>query len=52
MVVPDAGDGWGEPEIERYVSRWKGRRVLVRRDGDEGRSEPAYPVRVRGVVRV
>jgi len=51
LVVRDAGDGWGEPEIERYVSRWKGRRVVVRRDGDEGRSVPAHPVRVRGLDR-
>ncbi|OIK00530.1 glycoside hydrolase family 31 protein [Streptomyces colonosanans] len=49
LVVRDAGDGWGEPEVERYVSRWKGRRVVVRRDGDEGRSEPVHPVRVRGL---
>ncbi|MCW7941156.1 glycosyl hydrolase [Streptomyces hygroscopicus] len=49
LVVPDAGDGWDEPEIERYVTRWKGRRVVVRREGAEGRSESAYPVRVRGL---
>ncbi|UXY18603.1 glycoside hydrolase family 31 protein [Streptomyces cynarae] len=48
-VVPDAGDGWEEPEVERYLTRWKGRRVVVRRETDEGRSEPAYPVRVRGL---
>jgi alpha-glucosidase len=49
MVVADAGDGWDEPEIERYVTRWKGRQVVVRRDGEEGRTEPAYPVRMRGL---
>jgi alpha-glucosidase len=49
LVVPDAGDGWDEPEIERYVARWKGRKVVVRRDGDEGRSEPTRPVRIRGL---
>ncbi|POX43925.1 glycoside hydrolase family 31 protein [Streptomyces sp. Ru72] len=48
-VVPDSGDGWEEPEIERYVTRWKGRRVVVRRETDEGRSDPARPVRVRGL---
>ncbi|MEV6026781.1 glycoside hydrolase family 31 protein [Streptomyces sp. NPDC052036] len=51
LVVPDPGDGWDEPETERYVTRWKGRRVVVRRDGREGRTEPAYPVRVRGLGR-
>ncbi|MET8956285.1 glycoside hydrolase family 31 protein [Streptomyces sp. NPDC004393] len=51
LVVPDPGDGWDEPEAERYVTRWKGRRVVVRRDGREGRTEPAYPVRVRGLGR-
>ncbi|MEU6576530.1 TIM-barrel domain-containing protein [Streptomyces sp. NPDC046805] len=49
LVVPDAGDGWGEPEIERYVARWEGRRVVVRREGEDGASEPPYPVRVRGL---
>ncbi|MFF3910474.1 glycoside hydrolase family 31 protein [Streptomyces sp. NPDC001848] len=48
-VVPDAGDGWEEPEIERYVTRWKGRRVVVRRDEEGGSGDPAYPVRVRGL---
>ncbi|MDT0467674.1 glycoside hydrolase family 31 protein [Streptomyces gibsoniae] len=51
LVVPDPGDGWDEPEAERYVTRWKGRRVVVRRDGGEGRTEPVYPVRVRGLGR-
>ncbi|PIM71905.1 glycosyl hydrolase [Streptomyces sp. JV178] len=49
LVVPDAGDGWDEPEVERYTTRWEGRRVVVQRDGDEGPVEPAYPVRVRGL---
>lgn len=51
LVVPDPGDGWDEPEAERYVTRWKGRRLVVRRDGREGRTEPVYPVRVRGLGR-
>ncbi|WP_371672862.1 glycosyl hydrolase [Streptomyces sp. NBC_00289] len=48
LVAPDAGDGWDEPEIERYVSRWEGDRVVVEREGVDGLSEPPYPVRVRG----
>ncbi|WP_121745822.1 TIM-barrel domain-containing protein [Streptomyces sp. E2N166] len=50
LVVPDAGDGWVEPEIERYVSRWEGGRVVVEREGEDGVSEPSRPVRVRGLV--
>ncbi|MBW8740152.1 MAG: glycosyl hydrolase [Streptomyces turgidiscabies] len=49
LVVPDAGDGWEEPEAERYVTRWEGTRVVVERDGDDGVSEPSHPVRVRGL---
>ncbi|WP_329279612.1 glycoside hydrolase family 31 protein [Streptomyces sp. NBC_01451] len=49
LVVQDAGDGWEEPEIERYVTRWEGRRVVVERDGEDGVSEPVHPVRVRGL---
>ncbi|MGW3497308.1 glycoside hydrolase family 31 protein [Streptomyces sp. NPDC001020] len=51
LVVRDAGDGWDEPEIERYVSRWSGRRVVVRRDGDEDRGETVHPIRVRGLAQ-
>ncbi|GLW45868.1 glycosyl hydrolase [Streptomyces sp. NBRC 14336] len=51
LVVPDAGDGWDEPEIERYVARWQGRRVVVEREGEDGAGEPDYPVRVRGLDR-
>lgn len=51
LVVANVGDGWEEPEVERYVTRWKKRRVVVERDGDDGRGEPAYPVRVRGLAR-
>ncbi|GAA2461703.1 glycoside hydrolase family 31 protein [Streptomyces glaucus] len=48
VVVLDAGDGWGRPRIERYVTRGQGRRVVVEREG-EGGSEPPHPVRVRGL---
>ncbi|MET9735060.1 TIM-barrel domain-containing protein [Streptomyces sp. NPDC006458] len=50
LVVPDTGDGWEELETEYYVSRWEGRRVVVRREGEDGLSEPPHPVRVRGVA--
>jgi alpha-glucosidase len=51
LVVPDGGDGWDEPELERYVARWKsrGRRLVVEAAGEGGSSEPPYPVRVRGL---
>jgi alpha-glucosidase len=50
VVVPDGGDSWAEPEMERYVSRWEGRRVVVRREGEDGVSVPPHPVRVRGLA--
>ncbi|KND33162.1 glycosyl hydrolase [Streptomyces europaeiscabiei] len=46
LVVRDPGDGWAEAEVERYVTRWEGDRVVVERDGAEG--EVDCPVRVRG----
>jgi len=49
LVVPDAGDGWEEPEIERYRVRWSGTRILVEREGEDGVGEPRRPVRVRGL---
>ncbi|SEF14724.1 TIM-barrel domain-containing protein [Streptomyces sp. Ag109_O5-10] len=49
LFVPDAGDGWEEPEMERYVARWEGRQVVVRRDDESGVSKPSRPVRVRGL---
>ncbi|MER8224570.1 TIM-barrel domain-containing protein [Streptomyces sp. NPDC094143] len=48
LVVPDGGEGWDEPEIERYTARWMGARVVVEREGEDGGSEPPHPVRVRG----
>ncbi|MET7681000.1 TIM-barrel domain-containing protein [Streptomyces sp. NPDC005423] len=49
LVVPDVGDGWDEPEIERYVARWERRRVVVEREREGGVDEPGRPVRVRGL---
>lgn len=51
LVVQDAGDGWEEPELERYVTRWAGQRVVVEREMEGGTGEPAYPVRLRGAGR-
>ncbi|WP_086561337.1 glycoside hydrolase family 31 protein [Streptomyces africanus] len=48
LVVPDGGDGWDEPEIERYTARWTGSRVVVEREGEDGGGVPSHPVRVRG----
>ncbi|MET7453708.1 glycoside hydrolase family 31 protein [Streptomyces sp. NPDC005574] len=52
LVVPDGGDGHHQPEIERYVSRWEGDRVVVEREGEDGMGVPAHPVRVRGLGEV
>ncbi|MCH5673283.1 glycoside hydrolase family 31 protein [Streptomyces gilvus] len=49
LVVPDAGDGWDEPELERYVTRWQGPGLVVELEGEGGPSEPPCPVRVRGL---
>ncbi|GKQ40056.1 glycoside hydrolase family 31 protein [Streptomyces sp. A012304] len=50
LVVRDAGDGWDDPELERYVARWEGGRgVVVEREGEDGVCEPSHPVRVRGL---
>ncbi|MDO0928703.1 glycoside hydrolase family 31 protein [Streptomyces sp. TG1A-8] len=49
LVVPDAGDGWDEGGIERYVARRQGRRVVVVREREDGAAEPSRPVRVRGL---
>ncbi|MGW1539550.1 glycoside hydrolase family 31 protein [Streptomyces sp. NPDC002309] len=50
LVVPDTGDGWEEPGIERYHARWEDSRVVVEREG-RGGEEPPHPVRVRGLGR-
>ncbi|GAA3774884.1 glycoside hydrolase family 31 protein [Streptomyces phyllanthi] len=51
FVVADGGDGWDEPKVERYVTRWKKRRVVVERHEGDGPGELPYPVRVRGLAR-
>ncbi|WP_066930670.1 glycoside hydrolase family 31 protein [Streptomyces sp. NBRC 110611] len=46
LVVPDAGDGWQQPAVERFTTRREDDRVVVeRRDG----RPVGYPVRVRGL---
>ncbi|MGC2999132.1 glycoside hydrolase family 31 protein [Streptomyces sp. G35A] len=50
LVVPDPGEGWEEPEIERYTVRWAGPRIVVEREGADGAGEPPWPVRVRGLA--
>ncbi|MEV5988269.1 glycoside hydrolase family 31 protein [Streptomyces sp. NPDC052051] len=49
VVARETGGGWAEPEVERYVSRWKDHGVVVRWDGDEDRGEVPHPVHVRGL---
>lgn len=49
LVVPDSGDGWDEPEIERYVTRWDGRKLLVELEHEDGVIPSPRPVRVRGL---
>ncbi|WP_030789335.1 glycoside hydrolase family 31 protein [Streptomyces sp. NRRL S-920] len=46
-VIADAGDGWEEPEVERFTTRWSGGRVVVERDGG---GAVRWPVRVRGLT--
>lgn len=47
LVVRDAGEGWDESAIERYVARLRGGKVVVTRE--DGAGEPPYPVRIRGL---
>lgn len=49
MVVRDAGDGWEEPEVERYTTALEDGRVVVGRVVAEGAVEPGCRVRVRGL---
>ncbi|WP_043263321.1 glycoside hydrolase family 31 protein [Streptomyces sp. CT34] len=46
LVVPDAGDGWRRPAVERFTTRLEGGRVVVERRGG---GPAGYPVRVRGL---
>jgi alpha-glucosidase len=48
-VVRDTGDGWDEPEIERYTTRLAGGRVVVERTMDDRAVAVEEPVRVRGL---
>ncbi|GLF96479.1 TIM-barrel domain-containing protein [Streptomyces yaizuensis] len=47
LVVPDAGDGWERPEVERYTVRLTDGGVRVRQVRAEGSGRPLRPVRVR-----
>lgn len=49
VVVRDAGDGWEEPEVERYTAALEDGRVVVGLVVAEGSVEPGCPVRVRGL---
>ncbi|MDT9686246.1 glycoside hydrolase family 31 protein [Streptomyces sp. TRM76323] len=50
LTVRDAGDGWEQAEVERYVSRWEGDEVRVERVTDEGAvTVGPEGVRVRGL---
>ncbi|WP_250306546.1 TIM-barrel domain-containing protein [Streptomyces sp. A 4/2] len=51
VVVRDAGDGWEEPEVERWTTALDEGRVVVQRLVEEGAVEPGCPVRVRGLQR-
>ncbi|MFK8845251.1 hypothetical protein [Streptomyces sp. Ac-502] len=47
LVVPDAGDGWQRPAVERFGTRLEDGEVVVERQGG---GEVGYRVRVRGVA--
>lgn len=40
VVVPDVGDGWETPDVQRYTSRWSGGSVVVERQDEGGRPSP------------
>ncbi|MFE7813196.1 glycoside hydrolase family 31 protein [Streptomyces sp. NBRC 110035] len=48
-VVADAGDGWEEPDLERYTARRAGSRIVVERESENGTGRFPHPVRVRGL---
>lgn len=45
LLVTDAGNGWDEPVVQRFVVRLAGEQVAVER---VGAAEVGYPVRVCG----
>ncbi|MEU8892799.1 TIM-barrel domain-containing protein [Streptomyces sp. NPDC048442] len=47
LVVRDAGEGWEQPQVERFTSQVREGRVVVER---EGGGEVGFEVRVRGGV--
>ncbi|MFJ8077643.1 glycoside hydrolase family 31 protein [Streptomyces sp. NPDC096176] len=49
LVVRDTGDGWAEPEVERWTTRLVNGRVVVERVTDGGPVTAEGPVRVRGL---
>ncbi|GAA3764413.1 hypothetical protein GCM10023082_66630 [Streptomyces tremellae] len=49
LVVRDPGDGWREPEAERYTVRLRGGEVRVARTAEAGAQPREWPVRVRGL---
>lgn len=49
LVVPDAGDGFGATEVERYTTRLVDGRVVVKQINGEGSGPPRWRVRVRGL---
>ncbi|MGW3403092.1 glycoside hydrolase family 31 protein [Streptomyces zhihengii] len=50
LVVRDSGDGWAEPEIERYATGWADGRVVVERWAGEDRVPVTTGLRLRGPV--
>ncbi|MBT2394239.1 glycosyl hydrolase [Streptomyces sp. ISL-1] len=49
LVVPDLGDGWEQPEVERYTARLVDGRVVVKQTKEGGSAAPRWRVRVRGL---
>ncbi|MFI0258516.1 TIM-barrel domain-containing protein [Streptomyces sp. NPDC017056] len=47
VLVPDVGDGWRQPEVERFETRLEDGRVVVERQGG---GAAGYRVRVRGLA--
>ncbi|TXS51515.1 glycoside hydrolase family 31 protein [Streptomyces sp. t39] len=50
LVVRDSGDGWAEPEIERYATGWADGRVGVERWVGDDRVPVTSGLRMRGPV--